>query len=235
MVLEPAAPRRYSDAVATRDEFAEKLAAATPTPGGGAAAARSGLHASSLLRMVTGITLAKLPSARVEVTAVPAGGPAAREAIERARASAEALGETFERLGEEDMAAFEAYLEAWRLPRTTPEEKSLRLQARQSAAARATDAPLAMLRAARDLLLLCAELLDLSRTTPLKAESDLGAAIELANAAFRVADLNVRVNLKELSEEKRAGAVRERQALEEEVEALHARLRREVLERLAGG
>jgi formiminotetrahydrofolate cyclodeaminase len=217
--------------VATKDDFAEKLAAATPTPGGGAAAARSGLHAASLLRMVTGITLAKLPSARVEITAAPAAGESVRETIERARAGAEALGETFERLGEEDMAAFEAYLEALRLPRATPEEKGLRLRARQAAAARATDAPLSMLRAARDLLLLCTAVLDL----PLKAESDLGAASELANAAFRVADLNVRVNLRELSEEKRAAAVRERGALEMEVEALHARLRGTILERLASG
>ena len=41
-------------------DFAESLAAATPTPGGGAAAARGGLLATSLVRMVTGISLQKI-------------------------------------------------------------------------------------------------------------------------------------------------------------------------------
>ena len=41
-------------------DFAESLAAATPTPGGGAAAARGGLLATSLVRMVTGISAINL-------------------------------------------------------------------------------------------------------------------------------------------------------------------------------
>ena len=52
-----------------------------------------------------------------------------------------------------------------------------------------------------DVLNLCQRLLELSRTTALRAESDLAAAVELANAAYRVAELNIRVNLPELAAE----------------------------------
>ena len=210
------------------DDFAERLAAATPTPGGGAAAARVGLFATSLLRMVTGITLAKLPPAEAsaeKTTPASSGQSTAALAIERAVESGRRLGQTFQQLEVEDMAAFQAYLDALRLPRSTPEEKERRLAARRSAASRATEAPLATMTAARDTLRLCAEVLELSRTTPLRAESDLGAAVELTHAAFRVAELNVNANLPELSEDDRQKALTRWHQLEEEVQGLYTGLR----------
>lgn len=204
------------------DPFAERLAAPTPTPGGGAAAARAGLHAASLLRMVTGITLAKIKQAPTE-------------AVLKLKASAERaekLSAVFESLEKADMAAFEAYLEALRLPRSTLAEIEKRRTASQAAAAQATEVPLAMLEAARDVLLAVKELLELSRTIPMKAESDLGGAIELACASFRMAELNVRVNLSSLAPEKAVQMRARWKDLEGQVTTLSPALRDALLRKL---
>ena len=206
------------------DDFAEKLAAATPTPGGGAAAARVGLYACSLLRMVTGITLEKIASGKVNASAgtsdLQASADAARE-----------LGKRFEALEIEDMAAFQAFLTALRLPRGTDEEKEERSRARREAAARATEAPLATLEASRDVLSLCGQLQELSKTTALRAESDLAAAVELANAAYRVAELNIRVNLPELVPEEGDAARKRWQELGSSLDTLYLELRKDLEEK----
>lgn len=209
------------------DAFAERIAAATPTPGGGAVAARVGLYAVSLLRMVLGITLKK-----VKESAAPdargAGSATAGDAVhslEQLEARARHLGGDFEALEAEDMAAFESYLEALRLPRSTPEEKEARRAARSRAALRATQSPLALMRAVRELLEMASAMLDLARTTPLRAESDLGAAIELGHACSRVAELNVAANLTELAEPSRTAVAEECRTLKQGLESLRSGLR----------
>jgi formiminotetrahydrofolate cyclodeaminase len=212
------------------DDFAERLAAATATPGGGAAAARAGRHACALLRMVTGLTLA--PRA---VSAPPAAGEAPfLAAVRDAALRAERLEEAFATLETEDIAAFTAYLAALRLPRSTPAEKAERQAARGRAAARATEVPLGTLRAALDALRLAGELLDLSRASPLKAESDLGVSIELAAAAFRAAEMNVWVNLPEIPADRKEGLASAWEAARREFDGLYPGLRRAVVERLGG-
>jgi len=203
------------------DDFAERLAAPTPTPGGGGAAAHVGVYACSLLRMVTGITLEKARSAKSQ----PAADPASLVELERIQEQARLLSQQFEALEAQDMAAFQGFLEALRLPRSTEEEKARRLEARREAAGRATDAPLATMRAACEVLTLARKLLDLSRSTPLKAESDLGAAVEIASAAFRVAELNVGANLPELAEERRQKAVEAWRELQGRARTLYESLR----------
>lgn len=191
-------------------DFAERLGAPTPTPGGGAAAARVGLYASALIRMVTGITLQKIAEGKIKG---PPPAPEQIEAIRKVEAEAVATGRQLSTLELEDQAAFQSYLDALRLPRGTEEEKRRRDEARRGAAWLATAAPLSTMRAALDLLALAASLHELARTTPLKAESDLGASVHLAHAAFNVADLNVQANLAELSPERKDQATREQATL----------------------
>lgn len=203
------------------DDFAQRLAAPTPTPGGGAAAARVGVYACSLLRMVTGITVEKARSGKSPGNF----DPAALLALETIQDEARLLSERFQALEIEDMAAFQSYLDALRLPRGSEEEKAQRLQARRQAAWRATEAPLSIMNGAYQVLLLAERLLALARTTPLKAESDLGAALELAQATFRVAELNVRVNLPELAESAQSEATRKWQTLAVAADGLYNKLR----------
>jgi formiminotetrahydrofolate cyclodeaminase len=175
--------------------------------------------------MVAGITAKKLKR--------DASGETALE-LTAALKKAEELGATFEALEEADMAAFEAYLKALRLPRSTPAETAERRNACQGAAARATDVPLAMLEAATNVLRLAKKLLEISRIEPLKAESDLGGAVELASAAFRMAELNIRVNLPHLAPENGAQARAKWKDLEGEMTRLAAELREAVLSKLGG-
>ena len=200
------------------DDFAESLAAPTPTPGGGAAAARVGRYACSLLRMASGITLKKLEHGSEEH-----GSKALKALLEQAAS----LSSRLEGLETEDMAAFEAYLTACRMPRSTPAEKESRRAAREKAILRATQAPLGMLDAARGVLIVATGLLDLTSTTPLKAESDLFAAVELASACFRVAELNVRANWPYLAAERAEGVHSRWETLRVEFQTLYERLRRQ--------
>ena len=176
-----------------KDDFAERLASAAPTPGGGAAAARTGRHAAALLRMSLAITLGK--------TAEPDAG--SRAALEEASREAARVQARFEELEDMDMAAFERYLEALRLPRSTPEEKALRKTERARAAEAAALVPLEVMDVATIALALSEKLLDPSTGGALKAESDIGCSIELAWAALRAAEMNVAVNLPEIEPDSR--------------------------------
>ncbi len=206
----------------SENDFASRLAAATPTPGGGAAAARVGLFATSLLRMAASITLSKTtPEEKSTETALAA----VREVSERAAH----LGDEFRRLEEADIEAFENYLSSLRLPKTTPQEKSRRQRARLDAARRATEVPLATLETALQTMALCRRLQELGSTLRLRAESDVGGALELAHAAFRAAELNVRSNLPTLEDSERVRLQGRFKECVSQLEHDYPRLRRAML------
>jgi formiminotetrahydrofolate cyclodeaminase len=176
--------------------------------------------------MVTGITV------ETADRNLPGEGASSLDAVREAGQRAERLQAAFEQIETEDIEAFEAYLAALRLPRSTPGEKASRRAARAAAAVRATEAPLRTLRTALETLRLASSLLDLSRTSQLKAESDLGVSIELAAAAFRAAEMNIRVNLPEIpaaEKDRMEAAWRE---AEREFDGTYAGLRSAVIQRL---
>ena len=187
------------------DDFAERLAAPTPTPGGGAAAARVGLFATSLVRMVVGISLKKKPDNSAD--------------LESINAAAVELGQRFRQLESDDVAAFDAFIAAVRLPRSTDEEKERRRAARQAAAEQATEVPLRMLRAIVDTVQLVEKLNAAAGANGLSAESDLHAAVAFARASFRVAELNVEANLPYLGAAEAEEVEKERRAWREAASA----------------
>lgn len=166
---------------AAAGDFAEQLAASTPTPGGGAVAARVGLYATSLLRMVVGISLNREPEDATELGAINA------QAVE--------LGQRFRQLEANDVAAFNGFIAAVRMPRSTEAEKELRLRARHETARQATDVPLRLLEAVVSTLELVQKLQALSGSAGLSTESDLHAAVAFVGASFQVGELNVEANL----------------------------------------
>ena len=211
-----------------QSDFAELLAAATPTPGGGAAAARVGLLATSLVRMVTGISLQKMEGVVASEEAVDESGPAI---LEEAGENALELARSFRRLEAADIAVFEDFISALRLPRQGEEEKAKRKQALFDAAEKATIVPLDTLSACLGVLELIDTLLDAAGAgvVRLGADSDLGAALEFSHAAFKAAELNIHANLSMLSEDPRSEplamryeALRER--FEEDLPALRTRV-----------
>ena len=167
----------------TLGAYLDALASGAPAPGGGSAAALAGALGAALVAMVARFTVGRPKYAAVEAR------------VQDALAQVEALRATLQRLMADDEHAYTAVGAAWRLPRTTPEEKTARSRAIQAATLAAMQPPLAMVAA-------CGQVLDLASVlaedgNPALA-SDAAVAALLAEAALRSAAINVQVNLAQL-------------------------------------
>ena len=186
--------------------FLDELASGAATPGGGSAAAIMGAMGAALVSMVCNVTTAKKGH-----EAVAAELNAVRDESEQLRARLTAM-------VADDIAAFDGLMAAYRLPKTSDEEKSRRAEAIQSNLRAATETPLACARA-------CAEVVALSRRAGEKGYagvvSDAGVGVLAANSALRSAALNVYINAPALKD--RAYAL----AATAEIETLLERCARE--------
>lgn len=168
--------------------FRELLAAfadSGPTPGGGSAAALAASVGLSLLTMVAGMHRTRN------------GTDEDRSVLDRARESLEHLTDHAVQLVDDDSAAYDAVVAAYRRPRATDEERAERQQAIQAALRGAVEVPLEVMRSCRAGL---AAALDVAHRGNPSAASDVGVAVELLGAASRSAALNVRINLPNLSD-----------------------------------
>jgi glutamate formiminotransferase / formiminotetrahydrofolate cyclodeaminase len=201
----------------SRTNFLDALAAGTAAPGGGSAAAHTGAAASALVSMVARLTIGKKKYAQVENQMV-----AVLEEAEKLRAE---LTEAVKR----DSAAFEAVMEAFRLPKDTPEEQAERSRAIEDATLHATLEPAGVARKAVRVLELASLVI---ANGNLNAISDGGAGAHLAIAALRGAGLNVRINAKSLKDSQRAGHfLAELRELEKQAASLIDKIELELKER----
>lgn len=160
--------------------FIDELAAPTPTPGGGSAAAYAAAMGAGLVAMVAGLTIGKKKYAEVE---------AQMQAI---RVHAEKLREELTYAVDDDAGAFEAVMGAFRLPKETPGEKAARTASIQSATLNAAHVPLHVAEGAvkvMELALSCVE------SANLNAISDAASAAAMAKAGLTAAGYNVRINV----------------------------------------
>lgn len=164
-------------------DFAELVAAGTPTPGGGSVAAYCGVLAASLGEMVCNLTIGKTKYAGVEPR------------IKELKAEISRLGERLRRLVAEDAASFEAVLAARRLPKDTEEQKDERTRQINAAEVSAVETPLTTARVAFDLL---PPLAELSKIGNQNALSDLAVGARLSEAAVKGAYYNIAINLETL-------------------------------------
>ena len=164
----------------TLTDFLAALAAPTPAPGGGAAAAISGATAAALVEMVAGLSLKKSPD----------GAEAAlqqRTAAQMATLRAELI-----TLADDDANAYNAFIQAMRLPKVEEHERDARSRAMSAAAEHAAKVPLKTLRA----ITTAAEAARLLTGRSLvSAASDLDVALRFARAAGLSAAENVEANL----------------------------------------
>jgi glutamate formiminotransferase/formiminotetrahydrofolate cyclodeaminase len=160
-------------------QFLEALSAATPTPGGGSAAAYAANMAAALVLMVTRLTIGKPKYADVD---------AEMRSIEK---QASQLSSQLTRAVSEDAAAFQAVMEAFRMPKGNQAEKTKRSQSIQEATLLAAQVPLEVARRSLELLKLIQKLVLHGN---INAISDTGSAAALAGAALTGAGLNVRIN-----------------------------------------
>jgi len=174
------------------DELLEAFSSSDPTPGGGSASALAGAVGASLLAMVAGLPKTK-HAAEDD-----------RPPLDEARAALVALRDTLARLVDEDTAAYDRVVAAFKLPKGTDEEKAARSAAVQAAFRGATETPLAVMRA-------CAQAVRhggvvAARGNP-SASSDVQVGLELATAGLRGARLNVEINLGSLKDAAYVAAV----------------------------
>jgi methenyltetrahydrofolate cyclohydrolase len=167
------------------ETFLDELASGAPTPGGGSAAAVIGAMGAALISMVCNVTIGKKGHEAVE-----AEMRSVRDESERLRARLTSM-------VADDIAAFDGLMAAYRLPKVSDEEKSLRAAAIQSTLHAATETPLACARA-------CAQVVALSKRAGEKGYagvvSDAGVGVLAANAALRSAALNVYINAPSLKD-----------------------------------
>lgn len=179
----------------TLDGWLEELAGASPTPGGGSAAALAGALSAALVAMVARLTIGRKAYAAVEARA------------DEILADADGLRGELRRLVAEDAAAYGRVSEANRLPKDDPRRAGTIDQALVGAAR----TPLAMARAALRVIELAREIGTIGNKN---ARSDATVAERLARAALEGALENVRVNVASIGDAVRG------QALLEEAERL---------------
>lgn len=173
--------------------FAELVAGATPTPGGGSVSAYSGVLAASLGQMVCSITIGKPKYAMVEP---------------RLRGISSKLEQTGARLREliaEDADSFEGVLQAYRMPKETDDQKEQRGIAIQKALQSAIAVPFETAERSLDVLRLLGELAGIG--TP-NALSDVAVGAQLALVAVKGASYNVGANLGSITDRESAGHTR---------------------------
>ncbi|MBX3356127.1 MAG: cyclodeaminase/cyclohydrolase family protein [Phycisphaeraceae bacterium] len=170
-------------AAMTVEAFIEALAAKTPVPGGGAAAALALAQGSALAAMVVAYSLGKASLA------------AHQTALEEARRALEQQRRHAVQLADDDASAYARLNAAMALPKDDPTRAS-----RIAEAARSAIVP------PREILDSAAELLErVSSLVPITApmlRSDLGVAGALAHAAAEGGALNIRANLSLLASDR---------------------------------
>jgi glutamate formiminotransferase/formiminotetrahydrofolate cyclodeaminase len=192
-----------SHAASEGASFLDEVAAATAAPGGGSAAAYAGALGAALTAMVAGLTIGKKKYIEVE---------AEMQAI---RVQAEELRKELTNAVEDDSAAFEVVMGAFRLPKGTDEEQQARQAAIQIATLNAARVPLHTVEDSVKVMELAERC---ARDGNLNAISDAMSGAALARAALTAAGYNVRINLNSL-DDKSAGEKMLKELLELEKKA----------------
>ena len=162
------------------DDFLDALAAATPTPGGGSAAAHAGAMGAALVAMVARLTIGKKKYAAVE------------DQMKETLSQVEDLRLELTAAVDEDSAAFEGVMNAFKLPKDTPDNEKARALAIETATLAASEVPLKVAQKSVSVMELAERVVALGN---LNAISDGASAAAIAKAALTSAGYNMRINL----------------------------------------
>ena len=164
----------------------DRVAAPEPTPGGGSVSAIAGAFGTALAQMVAG-----LPRTRHD-------NDDERAVLATLRTPLAELRQRLLALADEDTAAFDRLMAAFRMPKASDDDKIARRAAIQAATHEATTVPL-------QTAVACARVLDLVGTVAAlgnaSASSDLLVAMGMLRAAAEGAAANVRINLESITDE----------------------------------
>ena len=166
--------------------FVNELSSDSPAPGGGSVSALSGALSAGLASMVANVTLGKKKYEKYDAV------------MKEISLKAHDLKNLFLELVEKDTKAFNAYMEAVKLPKKSDEEKKERDQAIEKAARFATEIPFNTLNLALLLLELAENAVKMGNANAL---SDAAVCAIQAGAAAEGAWMNVIINLPVISDE----------------------------------
>ncbi len=164
--------------------YLEEISSSLPTPGGGNVSAFSGAVACSLGIMVCNLTIGKKKYIDVE------------EEMKDVKFELAISKEEFLNLAEKDNQAFDRVMDAFKLPKDTDEQKSVRNKKIEEATLEAAEVPAEVLKN-------CSKIISLFQTLAAKGNqnsvSDAGVGASLISTAAEGAYLNVLINCSSLS------------------------------------
>lgn len=169
----------------TLSGFLDEVASSSPAPGGGSVAALAGALGAALTSMVCNLTIGKKKYADVE------------EEMRRILKQSEELRSRFTALMDRDTDAFNKVMEAFGLPKDSEAQRALRDAAIVAATKEATLVPLEVMKHCIDGLALAQKVAAQGNKNSI---SDAGVAALMLHAGCEAAALNVRINLKSLSD-----------------------------------
>jgi glutamate formiminotransferase/formiminotetrahydrofolate cyclodeaminase len=167
-------------------EFVHEVSRDSPAPGGGSVAALSGALGGALGSMVANLTVGKPGYEAVDEAMV--------EAAEKAQEMKDKLLEGVDA----DTEAFNAYIDAIRMPKSTPEEREIREKAMQEGLKQAVYVPLETAKNSLEALKACRAAAEVGNKNSV---SDAGVGGHMAFAGLQGAILNVLINLGSIKDE----------------------------------
>ena len=176
-------------------EFCNETLSDSPAPGGGSVAALMGALGASLGGMVANLSAAKR------------GWDDKIEYFSDWAVKAQRLKDELLSLVDEDSAAFNKVMDAFGLPRESPEEKKTRSAAIESATQYAAEIPLKVMETSSKSYQLFSEMAEKGNPNSI---SDVGVGLLATHACIEGAALNVRINLGQLKDEKFKSALMEK-------------------------
>jgi len=179
-------PRPAGELVSkTVGEFVNEVSRDTPAPGGGSIAALSGSIGAALAAMVANLTVGK------------SGFAGRYEELDALAAKAQGIKDLLLAAVDEDTQAFNGVMDALRMPKDTPIQKTARSEAIQSGYKRATEVPLQTARQCRAALELC---LIAARCGNDVMITDAAVGMLVSLAGVKGAACNARINLKSIKD-----------------------------------
>jgi len=167
-------------------DFVDEVSRDTPAPGGGSVAALAGALGGALAAMVANLS------------AVKGEYDDRYDKLCTLASKAQVVKDALVRGVDEDTRAFDAVLEAMRMPKDSEEERREREVAMEEGYKQATRVPLGTAERCREALELC---LDMAQMADPEMVSDVGTGALLAHAGARAATYNVQINLRHIADD----------------------------------
>jgi len=175
--------------------FVQNVASRSPAPGGGSVAALAGALGAALTTMVCRLTIGKKQYASVESD------------LRKIEEYTKDMRDKFLELVDKDSDAFDAVMEAMRLPDDSSEQKSAKDKANREANLRAIQIPLEVMDLAVAVL---PKTLEVAQKGNINSISDAGVAGMMLRSALDGAAMNVMINLPNFTDKAKSAEFKSR-------------------------